>query len=280
MHLTAYHPRVSDDALKVLTNVIRTLIPPRRRKYPLTFIVAAILHRIDNGAKWRSLDSGELPWHVAYDYFRRWSRDYVIETANYLIVNMLRFLEAMARTVLGAPSPAANPGPPTLVVIDAVSLRSRVWGRREDHGFDGYKRVKGVKRHAGTDARGHLLACVGSGAGANDGTRAPEVVAVARALGYAELTDALGDGAYGSPRVQRACAALGVRLTSTTVPEAKRLKASGFVPIPKRWVRERTFAHLGFARGFAASHERLTRHVEAVAMWAHVGLALRQIEKR
>ena len=68
MDLTLYHPRVSDDGLKVLTRIIRWLIPKRERRYPLERIVAAILHRADNGCKWRSLDRGVyLPWHVAYD---------------------------------------------------------------------------------------------------------------------------------------------------------------------------------------------------------------------
>lgn len=278
MDTTLYHPRVSDDGLKVLTNCIRLLIPKRRRKYPLGRIVAAILHRIDNGSKWRSLDrGGALPWHVAYDYYRRWARDYVIETANYMIVKMLRFLEAMATTMVGAPSLALNPEEPTLMLIDSKSIESGAWGKREDHGYDGYKRVKGVKLHAGTDSRGHLLSCVGSGANAHDGPRAAEVVAVARVLGFAAVRKALGDGAYAD--FARSCAVFGVELESTTVPEAKKLKARGFVSIPKRWVIERTFAHLSFARAFAISHEQLTRHFEATAMWAHVGLALRQIEK-
>ena len=66
MDTTLYHPRVSDDGLKVLTNAIRLLIPKPRRKYDLELVVRAILHRIDNGAKWRSIGSAALPWHVAY----------------------------------------------------------------------------------------------------------------------------------------------------------------------------------------------------------------------
>ena len=114
MDLTLYHPRVSDDSLKVLTRVISVLIPKRRRRYPLERIVAAILHRVDNGSKWRSLDRGSyLPWHVAYDYYRRWARENVIETANALLVSMLRFLEAYALTYVGAPTPTyLLPGAP------------------------------------------------------------------------------------------------------------------------------------------------------------------------
>ena len=277
MDTTLYHPRVSDDGLKVLTNAIRLLIPKRRRKYDLELVVRAILHRIDNGCKWRSVGSAALPWHVAYDYYRRWARDYVIDVANAMIVNMLRFAEAMARTMIGAPSPAPSPEPPTLLVVDAKSIPSGVFGRREDHGYDGYKRVKGVKLHCGVDARGHLLACLGTGANAHDGPRAVEVIAVARALGFDALRRGLGDGAYAASAP--ACAHLGVAFESTTVPEAKKLKANGFEPIPVRWVIERTFSHLAFARAFGVSHERLTRHLEATAMWAHVALALRQIEK-
>ncbi len=152
MDTTLYHPNVSDGSVKLLTRVIRLLIPRRVRKYPLELVVAAILHRVDDGCKWRSLDSPQLPWHVAYDYFRRWARERVMETANAPIVSVLRFIEAPALTYVGAPGPDRNPGHPTAVAIDSRSVPAAAWGRREVHGYDGYKRVSGVKLHACTDS--------------------------------------------------------------------------------------------------------------------------------
>ena len=277
MNTTPYHPNVPDSALKLLTRVIKQLVPKRRRKYDLELVVAAILHRTDNGTKWRSVGRAGLPWHVAYDYFRRWSREYVIETANALIVSALRFLEAYALAVIGAPAPEPNPGHPTLAVVDSKSVRAPGWGRRERAGTDGFKLVSGVKVHCATDARGHLLACVCSAANAHDGPWLRPLLARLRALGFTTVTCALADGAYRyfAPEA----GALGIRLQVTTVPEAKELKAKGFVPIPKRWVIERTFGQLRHARAFDTIHDRLARHVEATVTWAHVRLALRQIAK-
>ncbi len=277
MNITSYHPNVSDDAVKILTRIIRQLIPKRERKYDLELVVAAILHRTDNGSKWRAMDRTELPWHVAYDYYRRWAKDFVIETANALLVMMLRFLEAFHMSFIGAPTPTFSHDHPTLATVDSKSITSAVWGEREHRGFDGFKRVKGVKVHAVTDSRGHLLACVVSGANAHDGPWAARVLARVQALGFDTVVKCLADGAYAHFADQ--VAALGIELECTTVPEAKKLKANGFVPVPVRWVIERTFAHLSFARGFRTSFERLTRHAEATVTWAHAGLALRQLQK-
>ena len=278
MDPTLYRPRVSDDSLKVLTRVIRLLIPKRAREYPLERVVAAVLHRVGNGCKWRSLDRGGfLPWHVAYGYSRRWARDNVIETANAMPVSMLRFLEAYAPAYVGAPGPAHSHGHPTVVAVDAKSVRSGVWGRREHHGVDAFKKVKGVKYHCAADTRGHRLACRGSGASAHDGPWVAPVLRRVHALGFRTVAKCLADGAY--RHFGPACAALGVELECATVPECKKLKASGFAPVPVRWVIERTFAQPSFARAFAISHEPCSRHVEATVMWAHVGLVLRQFEK-
>ncbi len=196
MITTSYHPNVSDDSVKLLTRCILLLIPKRDRKYKVEVIVAAILHRIDNGCKWRALDRPELPWYVAYDYYKRWASNFVIETANAMLVSMLRFLEALALTMIGAPGPDHNSGSPTLAVVDSKSVRSAVWGRREDHGFDGFKHVKGIKVHALTDSRGHLLACSCSQANAHDWPHVAQVLARAQAVGFSKLVKCLADGAY------------------------------------------------------------------------------------
>ncbi len=131
--------------------------------------------------------------------------------------------------------------------------------------------------HACTDSRGHLLGCVATGANAHDGPPAERVVAVAQASGFTTVTLALADGAY--EHFADALAERGVELRCTTVPECKKLKANGFAPVPVRWVIERTFAHPSFSRAFRTCYDRLRRHYEATVLWAHVKLALRQLEK-
>ena len=192
-------------------------------------------------------------------------------------MSLLRFLEAYALTYVGAPSPAYSPAHPTVVAVDSKSVRSAVWGTRDHHGFDAFKAVKGVKYHCGADTRGHLLACRCSGANAHDGPWLAPLLRRVRALGFTTVRTCLADGAY--RHFAKASATLGVELSCTTVAECKKLKARGLSPVPVRWVIERTFAHLGFARAFAVSYERRSRHAEASVMWAHVGLVLRQLEK-
>ena len=134
-----------------------------------------------------------------------------------------------------------------------------------------------MKLHCATDTRGHLLACACSGANAHDGPWLAPVLRRVHAAGFHTVRAAVADGAYA--HFGEDAAALGVSLEVTTVPECKKLKARGFVPIPRRWVIERTFAQLRYSRAFDTVHDRLTRHVESMAMWAHVKLGLRQLER-
>ncbi len=101
--------------------------------------------------------------------------------------------------------------------------------------------------------------------------------AVARASGLTTVGLALADGAY--LHFADACAAPGVESRSVTVPECKKSEASGFAPVPARWVIEETFARLSFVRAFRVCYDRLRRQYEATVLWVHVKPALRQLEK-
>ena len=121
------------------------------------------------------------------------------------------------------------------------------------------------------------MACVVSGTNAHDDPWAARVVARAQALGFDTIVKCLANGAY--EHFAGYVAALGMALECTTMPECKILKEKGFLPIRVHWVIERTFAQLSFAPEFRTSFERLTRHAEATITWAHMSLALRQLEK-
>ena len=272
MDTTLYHPGVSDGSVKVLTRVIAGLIPRRKRKYPLELVVRAILHRVDNGCKWRALDRAALPWHVAYDYYRRWASSNVMDRANRLIVRVTRTLVAFAAS-------GRARAEPTAACVDSQSVKSRVWGRRDDRGFDGHKSVNGVKYHLATDTRGYVLACVCGPASAHDSTYVYDVAHAIRWSGWRRVGVAFCDAAYRGATPAAAARRFGIELEVTTLQDAKRLKASGFAPAPKRWVVERTFSNLAWSRAVAQSYERKRDHVEANVLWASMRLCLRQLEK-
>ena len=135
---------------------------------------------------------------------------------------------------------AARPRP-ALLVVDAQSVGNTDTAKQK--GYDGGKKVSGIKRHIGVDSQGlpHFVvvttADVTERQGALDGMGS-----------YAQALDGvpavLVDGGYtGKPFAQEVRRLLGAEVTV-----AKRNELHTFAVIPKRWVVERSFAWLGKCR--------------------------------
>ncbi len=58
---------------------------------------------------------------------------------------------------------------------------------------------------------------------------------------------------------------------------AKLVGQSGFVPLPRRWVVERTHAWITGHRRMSRDYERLPAHSEAMIKWAMIGLMARRL---
>ena len=100
----------------------------------------------------------------------------------------------------------------------------------------------------------------------HDGPVARERVIAARLAGYESLRVLFADSGYRGQEGK--CAREGVDLRVITRDEInaakrerKRLKGNEFVPLPKRWVIERTFGILSQWRAIRISHERRNDHV-------------------
>ena len=82
------------------------------------------------------------------------------------------------------------------------------------------------------------------------------------------------DGAYGRNELdawtQEAC---GWRLQVVSKPPEQR----GFVPLPRRWAVERTFAWLGRSRRLSKDYEELAETTEAWVYAAMIHLMLRRL---
>lgn len=79
------------------------------------------------------------------------------------------------------------------------------------------------------------------------------------------------DGGYAGQLVKTA-----KRWWSLTVQIVKRSDAmKGFVVLPRRWVVERSFAHLSHARRTVRDYERFEETHEAMVRWAAIRLMTR-----
>ncbi|WP_408015100.1 transposase [Roseomonas harenae] len=113
---------------------------------------------------------------------------------------------------------------------------------------DGHKRVRGSKLHLAVDTLGHLLALHVTPANTND-RDAVSTLAEAVQDATGESVDlAYVDQGYTGERPSQTAAAHGITLEVVRLPEAKR----GFVPLPRRWVVERSAAPACSRRSFSS----------------------------
>jgi putative transposase len=190
-----------------------------------------------------------------YYYFRRWQRDGVWD-------QMLATLRMQMRSRQGRnPEPNAS-------VIDSQSIKtSPVRGPQK--GYDPGKKVWGRKRHLLVDTEGNLLAIKVTGANLSD-QQGAKLLLPSLSESFPTIKLMWGDSHYGGTFVGWLQAHLGWKMQTVhkaKIPARGLLVAegeepdwearfpSGFVPLPRRWVVERTFGWLNTARRLSKNYE-------------------------
>ncbi len=117
----------------------RPIDSDRQREY-----IDAILYVLRTGCPWRHLPHDfEVSWSSAHQQFLRWTRRGVADAI------LVELREAARRN-------NGRGATPTAAVVDSSSVKgSPVAGER---GFDGAKKIDGIKRHILVDTSGLLLA--------------------------------------------------------------------------------------------------------------------------
>jgi putative transposase len=150
---------------------------------------------------------------------------------------------------------AGKEASPTAAIIDSQSVRGAEKGalastRRATTRARRSKARSG--RHILVDTRGLLLSAAIHPASVRDRDRAvPLLRAARRPFPFVEVI--LADGAYRGEATAEAVAGTGRRRLEVV----RRGDGLGFVPLPKRWLVERTFAWLGRCRRLAKGFESL-----------------------
>jgi transposase len=157
-----------------------------------------------------------------------------------------------------------------MLIIDAQSVKNT--DPAELKGYDGGKKISGIKRHLAVDSRGlpHMLhvttANISDKAGAN------EMIA-ARSRDFQGVEKVLVDGGYsGEPFAQF----VREKLDAAETEVAKRSELHTFAVIPKRWVVERSISWLEKCRRLWKNCERLLETSLAMMRLAFISLLLRR----
>ncbi|MGC0327038.1 transposase [Streptomyces sp. SAI-170] len=207
------------------------------RVHDLREIVNAILYVNRTGIPWEYLPDDFPPYKTVYDYYAKWEADGTTQQVHDLLRDKAR--RAHGRSI-----------EPTAAVVDAQSVKTSANVAETSQGIGDGKKIKGRKRHLITDTLGLVLAVLVTAANVHDTIDGKRLLDDLPAE-HPSVTKVWADGGYQSSIFNHG-AGYGI-----DVEVVQRSRATGFEPLPKRWVIERTF-------GWPMQHRRLARDYEAL----------------
>jgi putative transposase len=230
----------------------------RKRKHSLRSIWNAINYLIKTGCQWRMLPSSFAKWQLVYYYYKKWSDSDQFD----LLLSKLRERVGIKR---------GQKGEASLGIIDSQSVR---WGNnRSLNGYDGNKKVKGIKRHVAIDKNGFLLAVMVTVASMHDNKAAILLMGVLKELTYG-IKLIIADGGYRGELAEQVRKTFGyiIRIVMRTDKEK-----SVFKPLFKRWIVERTFAWFDNDRRLCRNYELLLDSSENMVKLSAIKFLLNKI---
>src|SRR3954467_9707288 len=258
-----YPTTITDSQWKVIKNFLNI---KRKRKHSLRRMLNAIFYLLKTGCQWSMLPHNFPKWQSVYYYFKQWTMNGVIEKIRIKLVTTVR-------------QQRNRKAQPAAAIIDAQSVKSTLVSSRSHTGYDGGKKIKGIKRHIVVDTQGLLLCVQVHSAAIADIKGGRLLLEKLRSDNqWTGIEKIFADSGYLPPkhRTTKTHSKLGsyeLEIVKKPVTEGE------FQPVPKRWVVERTFAWQDTNRRLSKSFEKLPSTEEAMVELAAIRTMLKHCSK-
>ena len=255
-----YPTTITDSQWKVIKKFLNI---KRKRKHSLRRMLNAIFYLLKTGCQWSMLPHNFPKWQSVYYYFKQWTMTGVIEKIRIRLVTTVR-------------QQRKRKAQPSAAIIDAQSVKSTLVSSHSHTGYDGGKKIKGIKRHIVVDTQGLLLDVMVHSAAMADIKGGRLLLEQLRSDNqWTGIEKVFADSGYLPPkhRMTKTHSTLGGYELEIVKKPAEA--AGEFKPVPKRWVVERTFAWQDTNRRLSKSFERLPSTEEAMVELAAIRTMLK-----
>jgi putative transposase len=281
-----YNSNLTDAQFNLIAKYLPKVKKTRPRKYSEKELLNAILYILVSGCQWRQLPSDFPPWESVYKYFRKLLVWKDLDRLLYLLNRRFRKI-SLKKTSL----------PAYILITDSQSVRATELLTKKIKGYDGNKKIHGLKRFLLVDAFGLVWYSWCSPANASEKT---EVLKMLRSFSSMkacpkEFKTLLADKGFESweleERLETEC-----NLKLYAMKSTKRLKnvqTNQITPYDQeqinflenrnkqislyRWIVEQAFSFLDKCRRLIVCYERKTRTHLAFVKLAFIRLLVRRL---
>jgi putative transposase len=244
----------------------------RPRTTNIRDVINGILYVTNTGCAWRYLPKEFPPWKTVYDYFWRWSYQGVWRFIHDSLVKKARQSTGKNET-------------PSYLIIDTQSVKA---SSGESRGYDGFKKVRGRKRHILVDTMGLIHAIHLHSADLSDTKEGMKVIEKLTSveqnnlkimnadMGYRGSFEFDFEMLYGfSPLIlRRQNTGQGKKKSSLERKHWRKTREK--IKTPKRWTVERTFAWFNGYRRLSRDYEKTAQSSTMMIYMAMTQLLLRR----
>ena len=259
--MTDYPSNITRDQFELIRVDLETF---RKRTCPrrvdLFDVFNAVLYELRTGAQWRQLPHDFPKWQTVYTYFAMWSKP--LANSEYSLIDLLlKKIVARERLRMGRSVRTS------FVILDAQSVKNTA--TPQNKGYDGGKKISGIKRHLAVYINGLPFAIHITTANVSERDGAIALLA-SNEEQFDLVQRVMADGGYtGDNFAQSVHAIIGADVIIAKQSDLKNGQVT-----PQRWVVERSFSWLTNWRRLWFNCERKLNTSKVMVAMAFIGILL------